>query len=91
MDVVGDLAWLASSDREVAVGVSSWHVGGKIEVKELVVERSRRGCQTPVRSRRLVWAGPVEGELGLEHDGVGAFIITLARGVGGVVAPPNHR
>ena len=81
VDVVGVLPGFASSDRDTAVAVSSRHVGGEIDVKELAVKRSvvgrvRRRCGAG--GEDLMWAGPIKRQFGLKDNGLGAFLGSLA-------------
>lgn len=83
LDIVGVLEGLASIHRNLVVGVSSWHVEGKIEVTELVVKRSavwivRRLCAAD--GEDLVEAGPVEEKLGVERDDDGVLLKALTDG-----------
>ena len=90
MDVVGVPARLAANNGDAVFGVASGHVGGEVEVEELVMKRPaiRNGegrCRAD--GENLERANPVEGEFGLENGGVGAFLGALADGGGSVVDP----
>ena len=64
-------------------GVASGHVGGKVEVQELVVKGlaiGDGGGRCRAYGENLEAAYPIEGELGLENGGVGAVLGTLADG-----------
>ena len=88
VNVVGVPARLAPKIGEAAFGVASRHVGGKVEVQQLVVKGPAIGdgggwCRAYGDDLEGVY--PIEGELGLENGGVGASLGTLADGCNGVL------
>ena len=93
MNVVGVPARLAPKNGDAVFGVASRHVGGKVEVQELVVKGPAIGngggrCRAYGNSVE----GAYEGELGQENGGVGAVFWHLGgwwqRSCG---STPNHR
>ena len=90
VDVVGVPARLSANNGDAAFGVASRHVGGEIEVEELVMKRPairNGGGWCRAHGENLKRVNPVEGELGLENGGVGAFLGALADGGNSVVDP----
>lgn len=89
--IVGVVAGLAPDDGDATVSWSTArHIGRKAEVEELDVERTVAqfvGGQCRAYDDGFERDDPVEGELGLENDGVGPFSRALAVGSGGVVDP----
>ena len=90
VDVAGVSAWVAAENGDARFGVASGHVGREFEVQELVLKGPTiwdGGGWCWTHGKDLEGADPVEGWLGLENDGVGAFPGALATGDGGVVDP----
>ena len=79
---------LQRTTETTAVGVASRHVRGEVEVEELVMKTpaiSSGGGRCRAHGENLERTNPVEGELGLEDGGVGAFLGVLADGGSSVV------
>ena len=88
VDVAGVPASLATNNGDAAFGVASRHVGAEVGVEELVMKRpaiGNGGGRCRAHGENLERANPVEGELGLENGGVGAFLGALADGGSSVV------
>ena len=90
MNVVGVPARLAPKNGDAVFGVTSRHIGGKVELQQFVVKGPAigdGGGRCRAYGENLEGAYPIEGELGFENGGVGAFLGTLADGCSGVVDP----
>ena len=86
--VVGGGTGLAALHRNAPASIRAGHVGGKIEIEELVPRRGAvRGVSGGSRANceDLAWAGPAKRELGLEDLGVRVRHRALASGGSRVV------